>query len=42
MYDYHLHTRYSMDSDAPVESVIQAAIDKGVRDLFRLTGCSRI
>ncbi len=33
MYDYHLHTRYSMDSDAPVESVIQAAIDKGVREI---------
>ncbi|MFR5070771.1 MAG: PHP domain-containing protein [Bianqueaceae bacterium] len=33
MYDYHLHTRYSMDSDAAVESMIQAAIDKGIKEI---------
>lgn len=33
MYDYHLHTRYSMDSNAAVESMIQAAIDKGIKEI---------
>lgn len=30
--DYHTHTNYSPDSDAPFETMIKAAIDKGVNE----------
>lgn len=32
-YDYHTHTCYSEDSEAPVDAMIMAAIDNGVSEL---------
>ncbi len=31
--DYHVHTIYSSDSEAPVEAVINSAIDKGLTEI---------
>ncbi len=33
MFDYHMHTCYSGDSDAPVEDMIEAAIKKGLSSI---------
>ena len=33
MYDYHVHTRFSADSDLPMEEAVRAAVDRGVREI---------
>ncbi len=33
LYDYHIHTQYSPDSFATLESVIKSAIDKGLKEI---------
>ncbi|MBQ7265691.1 MAG: histidinol-phosphatase HisJ family protein [Firmicutes bacterium] len=31
--DYHIHTEYSIDSEAPIEEVIEAGIQKGLNEM---------
>lgn len=31
--DYHLHTAYSSDSEAPIDKVVEAAVDKGLNEI---------
>lgn len=33
MFDYHMHTSFSADSDAPMEKMIEAAIEKGFQEI---------
>lgn len=33
MYDYHMHSAFSSDTDVPMEAMIQSAIRKGVKEI---------
>ncbi|GAA0501341.1 histidinol-phosphatase HisJ family protein [Salinibacillus aidingensis] len=33
MFDYHVHSSFSADCEAPMEEMIQSAIDKGIKDM---------
>lgn len=33
MYDYHMHSAFSSDTDVPMEAMIQSAIEKGVKEI---------
>ncbi|HLS65633.1 MAG TPA: histidinol-phosphatase HisJ family protein [Pseudogracilibacillus sp.] len=33
MFDYHMHTNFSADSDAPMEAMIEKAIEKGFQEI---------
>ena len=38
IYDYHTHTMFSEDSEAPVDDMIRRAIDIGVAELVGCVG----
>ncbi|MCG8482238.1 MAG: histidinol-phosphatase HisJ family protein [Clostridia bacterium] len=33
MYDYHVHTSFSADCEAPINDIIESAIEKGVKEI---------
>lgn len=33
MYDFHIHSNFSIDSKAQMESVVQAAIEKNMKSI---------